>query len=292
MQSSLAISIGLPILLFIVMLGLGLSLRLADFTNVISRPKPLIIGLICQIFVMPIICFGFVYISNLPPSIGVGMMLLAASPGGSSAALFTHLAKGDVALSLCLVAITSLLTMLSLPIVAGISLEIFYGDAKPIALSFFHVVQIFAIAIVPVIVGIFIQRRSPELSHRLEKPVKTLATVFLIVIVLFAVISEWQVVITWGPVVGLTVLAFSLASLAVGYCVPRLFQVKRRQAIALAMGIGLHNAALVMTLALSEFMLNNPEMAIAPALYGAIAYIVCGILVWLINKGKLLTAES
>lgn len=288
MLSSTAISVGLPLLLFIIMLGLGLSLRVDDFSSVIARPKPLFIGLFCQIVIMPTICFGLVYISNLPASIAVGMMLLAASPGGSSAVLFTHLGKGDVALSLCLVAITSLLTMISIPVVANLSLEAFFGDTKPVVVEFYHVIQIFGMAIVPVITGIFIHNRFPRLSQRLEKPVKTLATIFLVFLILVALISEWQIVVEWGPVVGFTVIVFSLISLAVGYYVPQAFNVSRRQAIALAMAIGLHNAALVMTLALSEYMLNEPEMAIPPALYGVTAYIVCGGFVWLLNQGKVL----
>lgn len=288
MLSSAAISVGLPALLFVIMLGLGLSLRLADFSEVIARPKPLLVGLLCQAIIMPILCFGLVYLSNLPPAIAVGMMLLAASPGGSSAILFTHLAKGDVALSLCLVAITSVMTMLSIPIVAGIALEVFYGDTKPVTVHFIHVLQIFCIAIVPVLTGIFIRSRNPALSNRLEKPIKTLATLFLIVVVLFALITEWRIVVDWGPVVGVTVVIFSLTSLAIGFYVPRLFRIARNQAIALALSIGLHNAALVMTLALSEFMLNEPEMAIPPALYGVAAYVICGGFVWLLNRGKVI----
>jgi BASS family bile acid:Na+ symporter len=289
MLSSVAISVGLPVLLFIIMLGLGLSLRFDDFTSVLSNPKPLLIGLTCQIFIMPLVCFGLVYVSELPPFMAVGMMLLAASPGGSSAILFTHLARGDVALSLCLVAVTSVLTIFSIPIVANLALDVFYGDTKPVTVHFQHVLQIFVVAIVPIMIGIFIHQRWPALSERLERPVKTLATLFLASVILFALITEWQIVVEWGPVVGLTVVAFSVSSLAVGYFVPRAFDVRRRQAIALAMAIGLHNAALVMTLALSNYMLNEPEMAIPPALYGVVAYIICGGLVWLLNQGKVIS---
>jgi len=292
MLSNAAISIGLPLLLFVIMLGLGLSLRSDDFSSVLARPKPLLIGLACQIIVMPSLCFGLVYASNLPPPMAVGMMLLAASPGGSSAILFTHLARGDVALSLCLVAVTSILTIFSIPIVANLALEAFYGDTKPVTVHFYHVLQIFCVAIVPVMIGVIIHHRAPNVADRLERPVKLLATVFLASVILFAVITEWQIVIDWGPVAGLTVVTFSLSSLAVGYFVPRVFDVKRRQAIALAMTIGLHNAALVMTLALSEYMLDEPEMAIPPALYGVAAYVICGGFVWLLNKGKMLSPET
>lgn len=284
MQSSLALSLGLPVTLFIVMLGLGLSLRLEDFSGVFARPKPLLVGLACQILLLPVLCLGLVWMSDLPPAVAVGMMLLAASPAGSSAALFTHLAKGDVALSLCLAAITSALAMLTLPVAAGFSLELFYGEAKPVRLQALHILQIFAIAFVPALTGALIRRHRPALSLRLEQPIKTLATLFLVGLVLVSLVGQWGVVIEWGPVAGATVLTFNLVSLAVAYWLPRLLNVERRQAIALAMGIGIHNAALVITMALSEFMLDNPEMAIAPALYGVLAYLTCGAFVWLLNR--------
>ena len=291
MQSSLALSVGLPVVLFVIMLGLGLSLRLDDFTRVLSRPKPVIIGLICQTVLLPILCFALVYASSLPPAIAVGMMLLAASPGGTSASLYTHLARGDVALSITLTAFSSLLAIISLPIIANLSLLLFYGEAETIYLEIDKVLQIFSIAIVPAMIGAFIHNRYPATASRLERPVKILATLFLAAVVLFALVGQWHLVAIWGPTVGAAALLFNLASLAVGYYVPRLFGVDRRQAIALAMAIGIHNAALVITLAMSEYMLNNSEMAIPPALYGLIAYITGGIFVWMLN-GHQSTIES
>ena len=97
MQTSIAISIGLPVALVIIMLGLGLSLKFDDFTRVFTKPKPILVGILCQVLLLPLFCLGLVYFSDLPASIAVGMMLLAASPGGTSATIFTHLARGDVA---------------------------------------------------------------------------------------------------------------------------------------------------------------------------------------------------
>ena len=286
MQPSLALSVGLPAVLIVIMLGLGLSLRLDDFTRVLARPKPVLIGLVCQIVLLPIVCFGLVSASNLPPAISAGMMLLAASPGGTSAALYTHLARGDAALSITLTAVTSVLAIISLPIIANLSLYLFYGEAETVYLEIDKVLQIFGFAVVPALIGAFIHHRYPAMALRLERPVKILATTFLAAVVLFALVGQWRLVVTWGPTVGAATLAFNLASLAVGYYVPQLFGIDRRQRIALAMEIGIHNAALVIALAMSEYMLNNSEMAIAPALYGLIAYITGGIFVWRLNRHR------
>lgn len=284
MQSNAALSFGLPIALCIIMLGLGLSLRIEDFVRVLARPWPVIVGLFCQIVLLPILCFVLVYFSNLPPAISVGMMLLAASPGGTSSALFTHLARGDVALSISITAVGSLLALVSLPVIANLSLVAFYGEEGAVRIQLHQVLQIFAIAIVPALIGVCIHNRYPAIAERLETPVKKLATIFLLAVVLAALIGQWHLLATWGPTVGALALVFSLMSLTVGYWVPRLLNIERRQAVALSMSIGLHNAALVIALAMSEQMLNNPEMAVPPAAYGVIAYMVSGVFVWRLNR--------
>src|SRR5690606_13805654 len=144
--------------------------------------------------------------------------------------------------------------------------------------------QIFLIAIVPALIGVFINSRYPATARLLDRPVKVLSTVFLVAVVLAALIGQWELLVVWGPTVGVVALAFSIISLSVGYGVPRLFNIERRQAVALAMSIAIHNTALVITLAMSEQMLDNPEMAIPPAAYGVIAYIAGGAFVWVLNR--------
>jgi bile acid:Na+ symporter, BASS family len=284
METSLALNVGLPIALCIIMLGLGLSLRLDDFIAVLARPKPVIIGLACQLLILPTLCLLLVLSFDLPPSISVGMMLLAASPAGTSAVLYTHLARGDVALSITLAALTSLVVVITMPIVANMSMELFFGETATVRLEFLQVLQIFLIAVVPALIGVAIRSRRPELAERLDKPVKLMATLFLAAVVVFALVGQWHLVGVWGPVAGGVALAHNLVSLSVGYCLPRILGVARRQAIAIAMSMGIHNAAIVITVAMSEYMLDDAEMAVPPAIYGIIAYITCAAFVWLLNR--------
>ena len=286
MQSSIALSIGLPLALCIIMLGLGLSLKLEDFVRVLARPQNLIIGLVCQVMILPALCLALVWFSNLPPAISVGMMLLAASPGGTSAALYTHLARGDVALSISMTAASSILAMITLPLITNFALVMFYGEEGTVRLEFIQVVQIFVIAMFPAMIGAFINQMYPDLARRMDRPVKLLATLFLAAVVIAALIGQWALLAKWGPSVFLVALTFSVTSFAVGYFVPRALRIQRRQAVALTMSVGLHNAALVIALAMSEYMLNNPEMAIPPAAYGLVAYIVGGVFVWILNRGR------
>jgi BASS family bile acid:Na+ symporter len=284
MQSSAVFSILLPMALVVIMLGLGLSLTVEDFRKVIARPKPVVVALVCQALVLPVICFGIVYASALPAAISVGMMLLAASPGGSSANLYSHLAGGDVALNITLTTINTVLSLVTLPIIVNFSLMVFYGEGKVIPLQTDKVLQVFAIVLVPVAIGMLVRNRYAGIAVALDRPVKILSTLFLAGIVVLALIQEWNTLLTWGPVIGMAALAFNLASLAIGYGVPRLLRLERRQAIAICMEIGIHNSTLVIAIAMSPALLNNSEMAIPPALYGLIAYVTAAVFVFMIKR--------
>ncbi|CAG0957222.1 MAG: bile acid:sodium symporter family protein [Rhizobiaceae bacterium] len=285
MQSSAVFSILLPMALVVIMLGLGLSLTVEDFRRVISRPKPIVVALICQALILPVICFGIVYVSALPAAIAVGMMLLAASPGGSSANLYSHLAGGDVALNITLTTINTVLALVTLPIIVNFSLLFFYGEGKVIPLQIDKVLQVFALVLIPVTIGMIVRNRYSALAVTLDRPVKILSSLFLAGIVVIALIQEWNTLLTWGPVIGIATLAFNLISLAIGYGVPRLMRLERRQAIAICMEVGIHNSTLVIAIALSPTLLNNSEMAIPPAIYGLIAYITAAVVVYLIKHG-------
>lgn len=284
MQPSIAINIGLPVALVIIMLGLGLSLKFEDFTRVFLKPKPVLVCIFCQTLVLPLLCLVLVYFSDLPPAMAVGMMLVAASPGGTTATIFTHLARGDVALSLMLAAITALLALATIPIIANGSLMLFHGETDTVYLEISQVLQIFAIAVVPALIGVYIRSLYPGTAARLERPVKLLATAFLALVIIFALVNQWSVVVLWARVVGATILIFNLMSLVVGYYAARYFGVDRRQTIAITMSVGIHNTALVIAIALSEYMLDNPEMAVPPAGYGVIAYLTGGVAIWILNR--------
>lgn len=285
MQSSAVFSILLPMALVVIMLGLGLSLTVEDFRKVISRPKPIVVALVCQTLILPVICFGIVYVSALPAAIAVGMMLLAASPGGSSANLYSHLAGGDVALNITLTTINTILALATLPVIVNFSLIFFYGEGKVIGLQLDKVLQVFALVLVPVAIGMFVRNRYGALAFMLDRPVKILSSLFLAGIVVVALIQEWTTLVTWGPVIGVATLAFNLISLAIGYGVPRLLRLERRQAIAICMEVGIHNSTLVIAIAMSPTLLNNSEMAIPPAIYGLIAYITAAVVVYFIKRG-------
>ena len=273
----------LPAALGIIMLGLGLSLTLADFARVVKLPKPVLIGLSCQLLLLPLVCFFLAKAFALEPALAVGLMLLAASPGGTTANLYSHLAHGDVALNITLTAVNSVVAVLTMPLIVNLSLGYFMQGDQALPLQFTKVVQVFAIVLGPVAIGLWIRSRAPAFAARMEKPVKIISALFLLVIIVLALVKDWQTFLDYAPVVGGAALAFNLISLAVGYWVPRLLKLSLRQSIAIGMEIGIHNGTLAIALALSPMLLNNPTMSIPAAIYSIIMFFTAGAFGWWVN---------
>jgi BASS family bile acid:Na+ symporter len=262
--------VGLPIALAVIMLGLGLGLTPDDFRRVLAHPKAALLALACQIVLLPAIGFGLVRAFGLPPELAVGMMLLAASPGGTAANLFSHLFGGHVALNVTLTAVNSALSVVTLPIVVNLSIAHFLGGQGAVGLQFEKVAQVFAVVLVPVAVGMAVRARSPAFAARLDRPVRALSVALLAALVAAAVLRERGSVARHFAAVGAAALAFNVVSLLVGYGVPRLAGVGRREAVASGMEVGIHNVALAITIAISPALLNDARMAVPAAVYGIV----------------------
>jgi bile acid:Na+ symporter, BASS family len=284
-ESNVLTAVLMPIALGVIMLGLGLSLTLEDFKRVVLMPKPVFIGLLCQMLLLPVVCFAIATGFDLPPALAVGLMLLSASPGGATANLFSHLAKGDVALNITLTAVNSVLSLLTLPFIVNYSLEHFMGEGKVIPLQFDKVVQVFAIVLVPVGIGMFVRAKKQRLADRLEKPVKILSAVFLLLVIAATVAKERAHVVEYFQQVGLAALAFNLVSMAVGYLVPVVVRLPKRQAVAIGMEIGIHNGTLAIAIASAPTLLNNTAMAVPPAVYSLIMFFTAAAFGYLVNRG-------
>jgi bile acid:Na+ symporter, BASS family len=286
MESSTATTVFLPIALGVIMLGLGLSLTVADFARVFRYPRAAAVALGCQILVLPAFCLGLVLLFDLEPALAVGMMLLAASPGGTTANLFSHLARGDVALNITLTAVNSVLAVVTLPIVVNLSLAGFMEGEDAIGLQVDKLLQVFAIVLVPVAIGMLIRNRAEHFAQRLHRPVKIGSIVVLFSVIGVAVFQERGNVVDYAQAVGLVALILCVASLAIGYVVPRAARVPRDQAVASSFEIGVHNSVLAITIALSPALLDNAEMAIPAAVYGIVCFLPAGLLAYAMNKRK------
>jgi len=275
MQQTALYSFIIPVALSIIMLGLGISLTLADFKRVVLFPKAVLVGLSCQILLLPPIGFALCHIFSLPPELAVGLMLLAASPGGATANLFSHLAKGDIALNITLTAINSLLSLFTMPLVIHWAMQHFMAHDQQIPLVFDKIIQVFAIVLGPVGIGMAIRAAKPELAGVLDKPVRSLSTAFLVLMVVAAMIKEWENLPSFLKQVGLATLVFNLASMAVGYLVPLALGLARKQAVAIGMEIGIHNVTLAIYLA--GTLLGNSVMSIPPAIYSLVMFFTASL---------------
>lgn len=284
MQESVVTTLFLPIALGIIMLGLGLSLTLEDFKRVTQYPKAMTIALICQMVLLPVLCFGLVVVFDLNPVLAVGMMLLAASPGGATANLYSHLSNGDVALNISLTAVNSLLTLFTLPLLVNFSLDYFLESGQYVPMQFKKVMEVFTIVLVPVAIGMLVRSKSPGFAARMDKPVKILSALVLLVLIVSVTIREKQVLIDYAGSLGLPVLLFNVLSMAAGFYVPQFFKVQKKQAVAIGMEIGIHNGTLAIYIALS--VIGNSVMSVPPAIYSLLMFFTAAAFGFLVNVGK------
>jgi len=283
MEGNLLTKVGIPIVLGIIMLGVGFSLTVADFRRVAVMPRAVIVGLFCQTVLLPIVCYGIVVAFGLPPEFGVGLMILAASPGGATANIFSHLAHGDVALNITLTATNSILSLLSLPIIVGLSLHGLMGTERSIELPLDKLVQTFAVVLVPAGTGMLVRVRKPALADRLNKPMRKLAFALLLALIAGAIAKDRDKVLEAFQLVGLPVLVFNVVSLGVGYLVPLALKLPKRQAIAIGMEIGLHNGALA--IAVATTVLENVTMSTPPIIYSIIMFFTAAAFGFLAGRG-------
>lgn len=279
-----AATVGMPIALGIIMFGVGLHLRPVDFARVAVYPKAVLVGLACQTLLLPFAAFAIAKLFGMGAALGVGLMLLAASPGGATANFFSHLAGGDVALNVTLTAINSVLSIVSLPIIVNLSLLHFMGEGQAVPLQFAKVVQVFVIVLGPVALGMLLRGLRSHWADAISRPLKILSIVILFGMLTLAIYNDRANLAQNLHTVGLACLAFNLASLTVGYWVPRWTRLDRRQSIAISMEVGIHNATLAITLALSPLVLNNPTMAVPPAIYSVIMLITAGVFAWMVVR--------
>ncbi|MQA63163.1 MAG: bile acid:sodium symporter family protein [Actinophytocola sp.] len=282
MQDSVLLTTGLPIALAIIMFGLGLALTTQDFVRVARWPKAALLALACQLFILPAVCFGLVVLFDLPATLAVGMMLLAAAPGGTTANLFSFLAGGDVALNVTLTAINTVLAVVTIPVVVNLSALYFAGESSDLRLPPGEVIPIVAIVLVPIAIGMIVRSRFHDFAERMQRPVKIGSALVLALVVIAALVDQWDVFTENVLRLGSLSLILCTAMLAVGYYVPRLAKVSYRQSIASAMEVGVQNATLAITVALS--LMQQFEVGVSPAIYGVMMFLPATVLAYVMSK--------
>lgn len=275
----------LPLALAVVMAGLGLHLTLADFRRVLALPKAMAVALLVQVVLLPPVAFLLARVFDLPGELALGLVLLAASPGGVTANLFSHLARGDVALNISLTAINSLLALVTLPLWTALALSVFLGAEASVPPPTRKVVEVALLIVGPVALGMAVRAWRPALAAAAEKPVRHLSSLLLGALIVIAFASEWEIVRAYAPVVGVAAVLFNLVSLLSGYFVARGVRLGEPQAIAIAFEIGIHNGTLAIFIAIE--VLGRAQASIAPAIYALSMYLTGAIFAaWLLHRRK------
>lgn len=294
MESSIITEVFLPGALAIIMLGLGLSLVIGDFKRIFLYPKAMLTGLFNQLILLPLIGFLLIYFWDLSAVYAVGVVLIAACPGGPTSNLLTFLAKGDAALSISLTAFSSLITILTIPFIVNLAMEFQFGEGGYIALPVLEtILKIMIITVIPVSIGMFIKAKAPKTALRFEKPVKIASAILLTVIILGAILKQKEEIIPAFKELGVVVLLLNIITLALGFFVAKLLGLGFRQASTIAIESGIQNGTLAIAIAAGASLLNNPQMAIPPAVYSILMFFTGGVVAWIFaRKNKSLDNEK
>ncbi|MEB3259947.1 MAG: bile acid:sodium symporter family protein [Cyanobacteriota bacterium] len=267
MESNLFTSVLLPLALAFIMLGMGLGLLPDDFRRIGRQPKAVAVGALSQMVVLPLIGLLIVGLVPMPPVIAMGLLVVALCPGGPSSNLITYLAKGDVALSVSLTALSSLLTVITIPVLTNLALRWLLGTEAEFRLPIgTTMLQILLITLVPVALGMGLRQRWPATALRLERQVSRLAAGLLAVIILLLLLREGDKLPAFLWKAGLGVVLLNGLGTLAGALAGRGSGLPLAQQICLAIEVGIQNCTLA--IAITAGLLGQPEMAVPAALYG------------------------
>ena len=283
MEATVVTKMIVPLVLGMMMLGMGMSLVTADFKRVLMYPKAVAIGTFGQMILLPLVAFLLVSVMPISPEIAVGVMILAACPGGPGSNLVAMLCKGDAALSVSLTAVSSLLAGFSIPVITQLALGTFLGQQAELdVFKLFDMgVKVCVITLVPVGLGMLIRKKNPMFADRAQKPVKIASVVLLILLVIGIAVKERENLLSLLEQAGIVGLLLCLLTMTLGYSIARLLRLDIRQSRAIMIEVGIQNAALAFLI--TTVMLDNTAMAIPAAVYSPVMLTISGFLIAYFN---------
>ncbi len=270
--------------LFIIMLGMGLTLEPGDFRRIFINPKAIIVGLINQLIFLPLIGFTLAFAFDVTPAVAVGIIILAACPGGSTSNLITLLARGDTALSVSLTAASSIITVITIPFIVNLGLVTFAGVDKVVQLNVIQtIIQIFVITVIPIIIGMLVRHYRTDFALRMGKPVRRASAVVLALVIIGIIIKEKDSMLGYFQQAGIIALSLNVATMLVGYLSAQIMRLNIKQAVSISIESGIQNGTLAITIA--TVILGNSQYAFAPAVYSLIMFATSGAFIyWAVRK--------
>lgn len=291
MSADLLTQVILPVSLFLIMFGMGLSLQTKDFANVIKTPKAMMIGLTGQLILLPLIAFAIAIALQLPPEIAIGLMIIALAPGGATSNMYSYLFKGDVSLSISLTAVVSLITPFTIPVVTALSMSFFMAEQTEFSLPILKtIIQLLVITVIPVVIGMFILAKFPKAARKIEGIIKWFSVLFLALIIVLIVLKHKENMMSYFAQSGLATLVLNIAVLALGYWLAKAFHLPQAQATAIGFEIGIQNGTLALLVA--GTLIGNELMMIPAVTYALIMFFTGTIFGFMVKKKSISESKT
>ena len=272
-----------PACLALIMLGLGLGLTVQDFTRVFKQPKDFFIGFICQLILLPIIAFILIKILNTPIELALGVMIIAAAPGGVTSNVLTKFANGDVALSVSLTAIISLISIISVPFIVFQSAELLEVTyiSKNISMASISL-KMFMVVTLPVIIGMLIKKYLKEFINERTKLIQRISIILFVIVFMAIWIEEWDNIMSFIIRAGTVALTLNVVMMLVGYYIAKVFASGAAQRKCIALECGLQNGTLAVFVSTQLF--DEMVYMVPTAAYALIMFVTSLIFVFVLRK--------
>jgi BASS family bile acid:Na+ symporter len=276
-------NIGLPITLFLIMTGVGMSLKLADFIRVFERPIGFSIGIVCQMFILPLVALVVIYLTELSLELATGLFVLALCPGGTTSNLYSYLARGDVGLSVSLTAVTGFITPFSIPFFTNWFIH-FYGEQE----ADFHLplistwIKLVVITVLPITLGMIIRAQWPLFTARIKNYVSILSVLVLAFLIVSICQQLGSQLIQFAILTGPAAFILNITTMVLGYGISRYFLSDPKQTRTITLEVGLQNGTLA--LLVTSTILNSTTMSIAPSIYSLMMFFTAGGFTYLLIR--------
>ncbi len=285
MQADVLTKIILPLSLFLIMFGIGISLKISDFKNIFKYPKAIVTGIIGQLVLLPLIALVLAVLFKLSAELAVGLIIIALAPGGATSNMFTYLFKGDVSLSVSLTLLISLITPFTIPVLTSLGMLYFMESSTQFELPVIKtIVQLLVITIIPIALGMLALNRAPVLARKVENVLKWFSIFFLFLIIALIIMKNSENMGSFFAQAGLATLVLNIMVLILGYQLGNLAKLGRKQSIAIGFEVGIQNGTLALVVA--GTLIGNTTMMIPAVTYSIIMFITGAVFGWFISRKK------
>ncbi|WP_339725604.1 bile acid:sodium symporter family protein [uncultured Paraglaciecola sp.] len=277
MTDSFLTQIIMPLVLALIMFGMGLSLTKQDFLELGKEPKPVAVGLFGQLLLLPLLAYGIAIFFDLSEHLAVGIMILAACPGGTSSNILSQLARANLALSVSLTAVTTLVCVVTTPLIIQFAIEQFNDTATTAFSLLSTTLGLIFITLIPVLIGIMVRHKFATLAMRSEAFFRHLSSAFLVLMIVAITYQERENLLDSFVLVSEAAFSLNILAIATGVLLGIIFKLVKRDAVTLGIEVGVQNSSMAILIAIS--FLDRPDYAIAAGVYGLAMYLGAGLLI-------------